>query len=144
LSLPAQFRILRNFIIEPLEYSVPNVWAGRAERIFVIVPQETPLDGKAQAMLRSFTGYSFDNWRQTKLDGMIIYIQFHIVCSQRPVNLPTATLDTANFRTPVDAGEELARLREERSPSATLESSRRRQRRCPRLTTSCIACSDLL
>jgi len=75
LTLPARFRILRNFMIEPLEYSVPNVWAGRAERIFVIVPQERLLDGEAQAMLRSFTGYSFDNWRQMKLDGMIIYTQ---------------------------------------------------------------------
>jgi hypothetical protein len=30
--------------------------------------------------------------------------------------LPTATLDPANLRRPVDAGEELARLREEHSP----------------------------
>jgi len=75
LSLPARFRILRNFTIEPLETTVPSVWAGRAERIFVIVPEETLLDGKAQAILRSFSGYRFDNWRQMKLDGMIIYTQ---------------------------------------------------------------------
>jgi hypothetical protein len=75
LSLPARFRILRNFTIEPLESTVPSVWAGRAERIFVIVPEETLLDGRAQAILRSFSGYRFDNWRQMKLDGMIIYTQ---------------------------------------------------------------------
>ena len=75
LSLPTQFRILRNFPIEPLESTVPNAWAGRAERIFVIVPEETLLGGKAQAILRSFTGYRFDNWRQMNLDGMIIYTQ---------------------------------------------------------------------
>ena len=75
LSLPARFRILRNFTIEPLETTVPSEWAGRAERIFVIVPEETLLDGKAQAILRSFSGYRFDNWRQMKLDGMIIYTQ---------------------------------------------------------------------
>jgi hypothetical protein len=75
LSLPARFRILRNFTIEPLESTVPSVWAGRAERIFVIVPEETLLDGKAQAILRSFSGYRFDDWRQMKLDGMIIYTQ---------------------------------------------------------------------
>jgi len=75
LSLPARFRILRNFTIKPLETTVPSVWAGRAERIFVIVPEEMLLDGKAQAILRSFSGYRFDNWRQMKLDGMIIYTQ---------------------------------------------------------------------
>ena len=75
LSLPAGFRILRNFTIEPLELTVPSIWAGRAERIFVIVPEEMLLDGRAQAILRSFSGYRFDNWRQMKLDGMIIYTQ---------------------------------------------------------------------
>ena len=75
LSIPTRFRILRNFPIEPLKSTVPNSWAGRAERIFVIVPEEMLLDGKAQAILRSFTGYQFDDWRQMKLDGMIIYTQ---------------------------------------------------------------------
>jgi hypothetical protein len=61
-------------------------FAGRAERIFVIVPQTTAscsegfckeiqLAGKADAILRLFTGYEFDSWRQTNLDGMIIYTQ---------------------------------------------------------------------
>jgi hypothetical protein len=41
----------------------------------VIVPQEMQLTDKAEAILRSFTGYKFDSWRQTNLDGMIIYTQ---------------------------------------------------------------------
>ena len=73
ISLP-RFRIL---------YTAPNnippyntrIWAGRAEKIFVVVPEEVLLNGMAEAMLRSFTGYEFRNWRQMSLDGMIIYSQ---------------------------------------------------------------------
>jgi hypothetical protein len=50
-------------------------WAGRAEKIFVVVQEEMLLNGKAEAILRSFTDYEFDNWTQMKLDGMIIYTQ---------------------------------------------------------------------
>jgi hypothetical protein len=75
LSLPPRFRIVRNFSILPLELTVPKTWAGRAEAIFVIVPEEMLLNGKAEAILRSFTAYEFDSWRQVKLDGMIIYTQ---------------------------------------------------------------------
>jgi len=50
-------------------------WAGRAEKIFVIVPEEMGLNGEAEAILRSFTDYNFDNWNQLNLDGMIIYCQ---------------------------------------------------------------------
>ncbi len=47
--------------------------AGRAEMIFVVVQEEMVLNGKGEAMLRSFIDYDFDNRRQTKLDGMVIY-----------------------------------------------------------------------
>ena len=50
-------------------------WAGRAEKIFVVLPEEMLLNGKAEAILRLFTNYEFDNWKHTKLDGMIIYTQ---------------------------------------------------------------------
>jgi hypothetical protein len=50
-------------------------WAGRTEKIFVVVEEEMLLNGKAEAMLRSFTDYEFDNWKKMKLDGMIIYTQ---------------------------------------------------------------------
>jgi hypothetical protein len=58
-----------------LEMIAAQKWAGRAEKIFVVVQEEMLLNGKAEAILRSFTDYEFDNWRQIKLDGMIIYTQ---------------------------------------------------------------------
>jgi hypothetical protein len=58
-----------------LETITAQRWAGRAEKIFVLVQEEMLLNGKAEAILRSFTDYNFDNWRQTDLDGMIIYTQ---------------------------------------------------------------------
>jgi hypothetical protein len=75
ISLP-QFRVM--YI--PLQYlSLEKIaatkLAGHAEKIFVVVQEEMLLNGKAEAILRSFTDYEFDKWKKTKLDGMIIYIQ---------------------------------------------------------------------
>jgi hypothetical protein len=53
----------------------PLKWAGRAEKIFVVVSEEMLLSKEAEAVLRSFTDYDFDNWSQMKLGGMIIYTQ---------------------------------------------------------------------
>jgi hypothetical protein len=39
------------------------------------VTEEMLLNDEAEAILRSFTDYDFDNWSQTKLGGMIIYSQ---------------------------------------------------------------------
>jgi hypothetical protein len=50
-------------------------WAGRAEKIFVVVPDRMVLNGEAEAMLHAFTDYDFDNWKHTGLDGMMIYTQ---------------------------------------------------------------------
>jgi hypothetical protein len=69
ISLP-RFRIL--YIGVPI---AAQTWAGRAEKIFVVVQGEMLLNGKAEALLRSFTGYEYDNWKQITLDGMIIYTQ---------------------------------------------------------------------
>jgi hypothetical protein len=52
----------------------PSKWAGRAEKIFVVVSGELQKD-ETEAILRSFTDYDFDNWSQMKLAGMIIYTQ---------------------------------------------------------------------
>jgi hypothetical protein len=68
-SLP-RFRI-----IAPFKEIRAHKWAGRAEKIFVVVHEEMLLNGKAEAILRSFISYEFDDWRQMKLDGMIIYTQ---------------------------------------------------------------------
>jgi hypothetical protein len=48
----------------------PLKWAGRVDKIFVVVPED-----EAEAILRSFTDYDFDNWSRMKLGGMIIYTQ---------------------------------------------------------------------
>jgi hypothetical protein len=52
----------------------PSKWAGRAEKIFVVVPEEL-LKDETEVILRAFTDYEFDNWSQMKLGGMIIYSQ---------------------------------------------------------------------
>jgi hypothetical protein len=74
LGLP-RVRIIRIFPHLPLETSLRNKWAGHAEKIFVVMPEEMLLNGKAESTLRSFTGYELRNWRQTKIDRMIIYTQ---------------------------------------------------------------------
>jgi hypothetical protein len=50
-------------------------FAGRAEKMFVVIQEEMRLNGKAGAILRSFTGYAFENWTEMKLGGMVIYTQ---------------------------------------------------------------------
>jgi hypothetical protein len=72
LSLPG-VRILLIYPHLPLVAS--GTWPGRAEKIFVVMPEEVLLNGKAEIVLRLFTSYDFDSWRKTKLDGMVIYTQ---------------------------------------------------------------------
>jgi hypothetical protein len=72
LSVP-QVRIL--LIFPRLPQVARDEWHGRAENIFVIVPEEMALNGKTEIILRSFTSYTLDNWKQMKLDGMVIYTQ---------------------------------------------------------------------
>jgi hypothetical protein len=75
ISLP-KFRFLysgRQF--QSLKEFAALRWAGRADKVFVVMQEEMLLNGKSEAILRSFTGYEFDNWRQLKLDGMVIYTQ---------------------------------------------------------------------
>jgi hypothetical protein len=56
-------------------YPIGTKLAGRAEKIFVVLPEKMLPNGKAEAALRLFTSYEFDNWKHRKLDGMIIYTQ---------------------------------------------------------------------
>ena len=41
----------------------------------MIVQKEMLINGKAEAILRSFTSYKFEKWRQIEVDGMVIYTQ---------------------------------------------------------------------
>ena len=52
-----------------------TTWFGRAEKIFVVLPEKMLLDGKAEDTLRLFTSYELENWERTKLDGLVIYSQ---------------------------------------------------------------------
>jgi hypothetical protein len=83
ISLP-QFRILTgpNFgrsaspaFPKWMGYPFGTKLVGRAEKIFVVLPEKMLPNGKAEAALRLFASYEFDNWKHTKLDGMIIYTQ---------------------------------------------------------------------
>jgi hypothetical protein len=69
ISLPRFRIILIGWDRQPLK------WAGRAEKIFVVVPEEMLLNNEAEVILRSFTDYDFDKWSGMKLRGMIIYTQ---------------------------------------------------------------------
>jgi hypothetical protein len=50
-------------------------WAGRTEKIFVVVREEMLQNGEAEAILRSFTDYDLNSWSSLKFDGMIVYTQ---------------------------------------------------------------------
>jgi len=56
-------------------YADRTTWVGRAEKIFVVLPEQMLRNGKAEATLRLFTSYEFENWKHTKLDGLIVYTQ---------------------------------------------------------------------
>jgi hypothetical protein len=78
-SLP-RFRILHPFggwlrYKDGTIWRRPTKWAGRAEKIFVVLPEEMALNGKAENVLQLLTSYEFASWKHTMLDGMIIYTQ---------------------------------------------------------------------
>jgi hypothetical protein len=75
ISLP-RFRIM---YIPPQYLSLEQLdafkFAGRAEKIFLVVQEQMLQNGKAEAELRSFANYEFDKWEQMNLDGMVVYSQ---------------------------------------------------------------------
>src|SRR5262249_53535242 len=74
LSLPG-FRILYPFG-NWTGYIDGTKWVGRVPKIFVVLPEKWVSNVRAsKATLRLLTSYEFDNWKYTKLDGMIIYTQ---------------------------------------------------------------------
>ena len=67
-------------IIMPLEFPLPEMisvrsWAGKADRIFVVVQEKMLANGRAEALLRSFVGYSLDAWSQRRMGDMVVYSQ---------------------------------------------------------------------
>ena len=49
--------------------------AGRTDKIFVVVQEKMLSNGKAEALLKSFSDYEFGKWSETRMDGMVIYSQ---------------------------------------------------------------------
>jgi hypothetical protein len=72
------FRTIFSFSLldyAPLSEIARQRWAGRTDKIFVIVPEGMLQDGKAEAVLRTFVDYDDDKWTQMHVDRMVIYSQ---------------------------------------------------------------------
>ena len=77
IGLP-RFRIILDFVFLDglsLEELAHQRWAGRVDKIFVIVWEKMRDNGKAEAVLRSFVDYKFEKWSQIQMDGVVIYSQ---------------------------------------------------------------------
>jgi hypothetical protein len=75
IALP-RFRIITSSVdFTPLEVIAKQRWAGKVEKLFVIVQDRMVGNGKAEALLKSFVDYGFDKWRAVQIDGMIVYEQ---------------------------------------------------------------------
>ena len=75
LDLP-RFRIIEadlDFI--PIETIHDFKWAGRAEKVIVVLQQQMTANGKAEALLKCFVDYDQSKWSQVQVDGMVIYSQ---------------------------------------------------------------------
>jgi hypothetical protein len=73
-----RFRILFSWQLlesSPLEDIFRQRWAGRVDKIFVILNKAMLGDGKADAVLKTFVDYDFAKWQQMPLDGMVVFSQ---------------------------------------------------------------------
>lgn len=50
-------------------------WAGRADKIFIILNEKMLGNGKAEAVLKDFVDYDYERWNQILMDGMVVYSQ---------------------------------------------------------------------
>ena len=65
-----------NFLSDAsLDQTALQRWAGRTDKIFVILDKAMRDDGKAEAVLRSFVDYDIHKWSEVEMDGMVIYSQ---------------------------------------------------------------------
>jgi hypothetical protein len=75
ISLP-QFHIIAIHLdFTPIDRIAGQRWLGRAEKIFVIAQERMVDNGKAEALLKSFTDYDYDKWATDRIDKMVIYSQ---------------------------------------------------------------------
>jgi hypothetical protein len=73
-----RYRILFSWHLlesSPLADIVGQRWAGRADKIFLIMNKAMLDDGKADAVLRTFVDYDVAKWQQVPLDGMVVFSQ---------------------------------------------------------------------
>jgi hypothetical protein len=59
----------------PLEDIVRQRWAGRVDKIFLIMNKAMLGDGKAAAVLKTFVDYDVAQWQQVPPDGMVVFSQ---------------------------------------------------------------------
>lgn len=72
------FRVILEFLFvdgNSLEHTANQRWAGRAEKVFVILEGKLHNSAKAEALLRTFVDYDIEKWRQIQMDGMVVYSQ---------------------------------------------------------------------
>jgi len=81
-SVAISLRGFRIILVDLNKEVLPSVdttatlkWAGRTEKIFVIVREEMIRNGAAEAILRSFTDYDLDSWSSLKFDATTVYTQ---------------------------------------------------------------------
>ncbi len=72
------FRILFDWNLldsSSLEAIAAQKWAGRTDKIFVIIGENALTDGKAEAVLKAFVDYDFTKWDKVQIDGVLVYSQ---------------------------------------------------------------------
>ncbi|MFZ0422353.1 MAG: hypothetical protein WAL80_05700 [Xanthobacteraceae bacterium] len=69
------FRIIFSFHLldsAPLEDITHQRWAGRTDKIFVIMNRRMRGSGKEDAVLKTFVDYDFEAWDRKEIDGMLV------------------------------------------------------------------------
>jgi hypothetical protein len=73
-----RFRILFSFHLldsAPFDDIARQKWAGRTDKIFVIIDSRMRDPSKVDAVLRTFVDYDFRKWDRKKIDGMLVASQ---------------------------------------------------------------------
>lgn len=73
-----RFRILFSFHLldsAPIDDIARQTWAGRTDKIFVIIDSRMHDPNKVDAVLRTFVDYDFRKWDRKEIDGMLVASQ---------------------------------------------------------------------
>jgi hypothetical protein len=73
-----RYRILFSWQLldsSPMQDIVRQRWAGRVDKVFLIMTKAMLGDGKADAVMKTFVDYDVAKWQQVPLDGMVVFSQ---------------------------------------------------------------------